>query len=32
MIKPHSVADNLGWIAITNVYSGIFYTPIIARF
>jgi hypothetical protein len=26
------VADNLGWIAITNVYSGIFYTPIIARF
>ncbi len=32
MIKPHSVADYLGWIAISGINMGIFHAPIIACF
>jgi hypothetical protein len=32
MIKPHSVTDNLGWIAISGINISIFHALIIARF
>jgi hypothetical protein len=32
VIKPHSVTDNLGWIAISGINISIFHTLIIARF
>jgi hypothetical protein len=32
MIKPHSMTDYLGWIAISGINIGIFHAPIIACF
>jgi hypothetical protein len=32
MIKPHSGADNLGWIAIFGINIGVFHAQIIAYF
>jgi hypothetical protein len=32
VIKPHSLTDYLGWIAISGINIGIFHAPIIACF